>query len=61
MNQEWLISICEEKYLKVIVFNARRANCLYTLFCGEIYCSMVSFENCLAMILPKGIFELCFF
>jgi hypothetical protein len=60
-NQDWLISICEEKYLKMINFAGNKANCLYTIFCGEVYTQMYGFEDNLAIVFQKGLFDVAKF
>ena len=42
-RQEWLVSICEEKYLKILTFSRGKANCTRTVFMGELYVGMRGF------------------
>lgn len=59
--QEWMLSVCEEKYLKMVHFQGGRANCLTTLFLGELYLNLRGFEEHMVLVQPKGLFELCQF
>lgn len=55
-NEEWLVSICEEKLLKLTVFKGGRAHCLLTVSCGDLYRSMLGCGDCLTLVLQKGVF-----
>lgn len=47
--------------MKLINFEGNRANCLTTIFLGEVYVNALGFEEHLVLVLPKGVFEICKF
>lgn len=60
-GQEWLVSVCEEKYMKVVNFARSKANCLYTIYCGEACTQIYGFEEHLVMVLQRGLFDVAKF
>ena len=47
--------------MKLINFEEGRANCLRTIFLGELYLDVRGWEEHLVLVQPRGIFEICLF
>ena len=47
--------------MKLIHFEEGRANCLRTVFLGELYLDVRGWEEHLVLVQPKGIFDICLF
>lgn len=54
-----MVSRCAERYLRVVVFEEGRANCLHTIFCGDVVREIYCFSQYMVTVLQRGLFEVC--
>ena len=54
----YLVTICEERFLKLVKFDEEKANCILSLYMGASFRQMHAFEDRLALVFKKGFFEL---
>lgn len=60
-RQDWLVSVCEEKYMKIVNFPKNKANCLYTIDCGDVCSQIYGFEENLVIVGQRGLFDVAKF
>ena len=51
--------MCWERFLRVVVFEEGRANCIHTIFCGEIVRDVYCFDSLMVAVMQRGLFEVC--
>lgn len=54
----YLATTCSEEYLKIVRFDSEKAACIKSIHVGSTLKWMKGFEDRLALVLQKGMFEI---